>query len=784
MEQEEKRRVLPVIPLRGICVLPGMITNIDINRKTSLKALDFAVRNHTGVLLITQRQIETEENSLETLYSIGCVAKIVQVVNMPNQIVRVVVEGLSRAHMDSYHKQKDGSAAAEVSLISLQENAWSEEEAEARARVLKEMLARYLYLQPTVPKELAIAASNTLDFRTLLRAYAAYLPFYFQVRQAYLEISEEEVLYERIVSDLQNELNILQVKKELQENIKTQVDKHQKEYMLREQMQVIKKELGDDTGIPDAEAFLHTLETLPASETVKEKIKKEISRLKNVTGSSSESAMQRVYVETLLEMPWNRAGEDATNLDYAQEVLERNHYGLDKVKERIMEFLAVRMLAKESESTIICLVGPPGTGKTSIAKSVAEALNKEYVRICLGGVRDEAEIRGHRRTYIGAMPGRIANALKQAGVNNPLILLDEVDKMAKDYKGDPSSALLEVLDSQQNKAFRDHYIEIPLDLSTVCFLATANSLSDIPRPLLDRMEVIEVNSYTSNEKFHIAKEHLWKKQLMRNGLKSKQLTITDAAIRKLIRNYTREAGVRELERQIASLCRKTARAIVQSGEASVKVKEKNLEEILGKAKYREQETTKKSQVGMVHGLAWTSVGGDVLSVEVAVLPGKGKEHLTGQMGEVMKESAHIGFSYICSQSKKYNIPATFYKENDLHIHIPAGAVPKDGPSAGITMATAMLSAITGVPVRGDVAMTGEITLRGRVLPVGGLKEKILAAKAAGIRTILLPAENERNLDEMSAEVTDDMEIVYVETMDDVVARAFASPVRKGKKDEN
>lgn len=784
MEQDAKRMVLPVIPLRGICILPGMITNIDVNRKPSLKALDVAVRNHTNLFLVAQRQIETEENSLESLYEVGCVARIVQIINLPNQVVRVVVEGISRAHMDSLQQQNDGFWAAECSVILLQENNWSREEEEAKCRILKELLAGYLYLQPAVPKELAVTASNSADFHVLLRTFAAYLPFYFQMRQNYLEIGNEELLYDKIVEDLGNELNVLQVKKELQEKVKVQVDKHQKEYMLREQMQYIKKELGDDESIPDAEAFRNLLEALSAPEHVKEKIRKEIARLKNVTGSSSESAMQRVYVETLLEMPWNRASEDAEDLDYAQTVLERNHYGLEKVKERILEFLAVRTLAKESESTIICLVGPPGTGKTSIAKSVAEALNKEYVRICLGGIRDEAEIRGHRRTYIGAMPGRIANALKQAGVNNPLILLDEVDKIAKDYKGDPASALLEVLDSQQNKAFRDHYIEIPLDLSTVCFLATANNLSEIPRPLLDRMEVIEVNSYTANEKFHIAKQHLWKKQLFKNGLSSKQLTISDAAIRKMIQNYTREAGVRELERQIASLCRKTARAIVQRGETSIKIKDKNLEEFLGKEKYRTRSSDKKSEVGIVHGLAWTSVGGDVLSVEVALLPGKGKEHLTGQLGDVMKESAHIGFSYIRSKSADYNIALELYKENDIHIHIPEGAVPKDGPSAGITMATAMLSAITGMPVKGDLAMTGEITLRGRVLPVGGLKEKLLAAKTSGIRTVLLPAENERNIIELDAEVIDGLDIIYVETMDDVIEKAFDPIVKKGKTNEN
>ncbi len=780
MEQGEQRRVLPAIPLRGVSILPGMITNIDLNRQPSLKALEFAMRNHTNIFLVTQQKIETDDNNLATLYETGCIARVVQMFQLPNQIVRVVVEGMKRARLFSLEQQKDAFMMAEVMEFDLEEHGWSMEECEARSRVLKELLARYLYLQPNVPKELAVTASNTMDFKVLLRTFAAYLPFYFQQRQAYLDATDEELLYEMVVTDLQNELNVLQVKKELQENVKTQVDKHQKEYMLREQMQVIKKELGADDTIPDADEFTKQLENLAAPEPVKEKIKKEIARLKNVTGSSSETAMQRVYVETLLEMPWEKSSEEFTDLDEAEAILEREHYGLEKVKERILEFLAVRSLTKETESTIICLVGPPGTGKTSIAKSVAEALHKEYVRICLGGIRDEAEIRGHRRTYIGAMPGRIANALKQAGVKNPLILLDEVDKLAKDYKGDPASALLEVLDSQQNKAFRDHYIEIPLDLSAVCFIATANSLSEIPRPLLDRMEVIEVNSYTSNEKFHIAKEHLWKKQLVKNGLTTKQLTISDAAIRKMIQEYTREAGVRELERKIATLCRKTARAIVQNGETAVKVKDKNLELYLGKAKYRTNEAAKKAEVGLVHGLAWTSVGGDVLSIEVAILPGKGKVHLTGQLGDVMKESAQIGFSYIRSQSQKFGISPEFYKENDLHVHIPEGAVPKDGPSAGITMATAMLSAITAEAVRGDVAMTGEITLRGRVLPVGGLKEKLLAAKTSGIKTVLLSSENERNIAELDGEVIQELELVYVETMEDVIRHAFRSQLMKGK----
>lgn len=772
---------MPAIPLRGMTVLPGMVAHIDLNRKKSITALERATKGGNRLFLVTQRQIDTDEPGVEELYSMGCIVSVKQVVTLTNKIIRVLVQGESRGRLLSFDEEQEKYLLAEVEVHFLQIGSWERAEKEARARMLKELIQEYLLYQPNVPKIVPITATESMNVSELLQVCINHLPFSYQIRQEFLEAYEEEKLYEVLLEKLGEEVNILRIRQDLNGKLKQQVNKHQKDYMLREQMHMIKKELGEDDTVSDADSFAEGLEKLDADESVKEKILKEINRFKSVNGSSSESAVQRAYIETLLELPWNKFSKDNADIYRAEKIMNRDHYGLAQVKERILEFLAVRTLTYEGESPIICLVGPPGTGKTSIARSVAESLEKEYVRICLGGVRDEAEIRGHRRTYVGAMPGRIAVALKNAGVNNPLILLDEIDKLSNDYKGDPSSALLEVLDAKQNQAFRDHYVEIPLDLSNVLFLATANSVSDIPRPLLDRMEIIELNSYTVQEKFHIAKEHLWGRAIKNNGLTRKNISITPQGLTDLILLYTREAGVRELERKIGELCRKVAKLIVKGEKTTVRITEKNLEQYLGKPKYRPDVKNEKDEVGIVRGLAWTAVGGDTLQIEVNIMPGKGVVELTGRLGDVMKESAAAGISYIRSVAGDYKISADYFKKKDIHIHIPEGAVPKDGPSAGITMATAVLSAITEIPVYANLAMTGEITLRGRVLPIGGVKEKILAAKMAGITKVIVPKENERDVVRLEDEITEDMEVVYAETMEDVLKTAFIRGIEKGKK---
>lgn len=763
---------LPAIALRGTTILPDMIVHFDVSREKSIKAIEKAMVQDQRVFLITQRDPQTEEPSQENLYTVGTIGEIKQLVKNRKNMVQVLVEGKQRAELVRFDSE-DVYLEAEVALFEEEEISLDENVKEAMLRGIKELFVRYCNENTKMSKDLAGQILEIEEIEKVIDQIAVNLPMKYEDKQKILEAASLEDRYETLGMILSNEIEIMQIRIDLSNKVKERVDKNQREYILREQMKVIREELGDQDTVSEADRFKEQTDKLKASKEVKEKIYKEIQRFQNAAGVQAEAGVARSYIETLLSLPWDKASRDNKNLKKANKILEEDHYGLEKVKERIMEFLAVRTLTKKGESPILCLAGPPGTGKTSIARSVARALDKEYVRISLGGVRDEAEIRGHRRTYIGAMPGRIANGLIQAGVKNPLVLLDEIDKVSSDYKGDTSSALLEVLDAEQNKKFRDHYVEIPLDLSEVLFIATANDLQTIPRPLLDRMEIIEVSSYTENEKSHIAMEHLIPKQVKKHGLKKEQLCIEEAALHEIITGYTKEAGVRSLERRIGEICRKTARKILEEKEETVTVNKENLENFLGRARYTYQKKNETDEVGIVRGLAWTSVGGDTLQIEVNLMPGKGDFLLTGQLGDVMKESAQTGISYIRSVAEKYHIDADFFKEHDIHIHIPEGAVPKDGPSAGITMATAMLSAITEVPVKADVAMTGEITLRGRVLPIGGLKEKLLAAKSAGIEKVLIPFENQADVEEMEKEITEGLEIVPVKTMEEVLKQAFA-----------
>lgn len=763
---------MPAVALRGMVILPGMVAHFDVSRKKSIKAVEMAMMADQRVFLTAQKDVEVEDPQSDDVYRIGIIAEVKQVIKMQNNIVRILVEGRERAELSAFLENPD-YLHAEVIRFEEIEDDLPEEAKTAMVRSIQETFGRYITVNPRMGKELVRQMEEITDLEKLMDQLANSLPVHFGEKQKILEAISLTERYEVLMALLLKEIEITVLKNDFQAKVKERVDKNQKEYILREQLKVIREELGEGNTESDIDTFQENLKKLKADKEVKERIQKEIDRFKNIGSNSSESSVARGYIETLLDLPWNKASKDNKDLKNAEQILNEDHYGLEKVKERMLEFLAVRNLTSRGESPIICLVGPPGTGKTSIAKSVAKALDKKYVRISLGGVRDEAEIRGHRRTYVGAMPGRIANGLRSAGVKNPLMLLDEIDKMSSDYKGDTASALLEVLDAEQNKKFRDHYVEIPLDLSEVLFIATANSVQDIPGPLLDRMELIEVTSYTENEKLHIAKEHLLAKQMERNGVKEGQLTISDGAMTKIISGYTREAGVRNLERKLGEICRKTARILYEGEKQTVRVTEQNLEKYLGKVKYTFDKKNETDEIGIVRGLAWTSVGGDTLEIEVNIMPGKGEFQLTGQLGDVMKESAQAGISYIRSVSEEYGIPKKFFQENDIHIHIPEGAVPKDGPSAGITMATAMLSAITKTPVRADVAMTGEITLRGRVLPIGGLKEKTLAAKNAGIKTICVPKKNEKDVEEISPEIKKGLEIVFVEQMKDVLEVAFA-----------
>lgn len=769
---DNERKSLPMVALRGMTIMPEMVVHFDVSRERSIAAIQEAMVEEQKIFLAAQKSIETEDPGQEDVYDVGTVGTIKQLIKLPKHIVRVLVSGENRGILRRI-EQKDPYLRAEVEVIDESGLVIPDDpKNQAMERSLKDMFVEYASKNGKMSKEAVAQLADIKGLKKLVDEIAANIPLSYTDQQELLSETDFWKRYEKLAFRLVNEVQIMDIKDEIQRKVKERVDKHQREYILREQLKLIREELGEDSTVSDAEEFEAELKKLKAPKEVKEKLKKEISRFKSSLNSPSENAVIRTYIETLLEMPWDKASKDNEDIAYAKQVLDEDHYGLEQVKERILEFLAVRTLTKKGDSPILCLVGPPGTGKTSIAKSLARAMKKKYVRISLGGVRDEAEIRGHRKTYVGAMPGRIANGIRAAGVKNPVMLLDEIDKVSTDYKGDTFSALLEVLDSEQNSRFRDHYLEVPLDLSEVMFITTANTLQTIPRPLLDRMEVIEISSYTENEKLHIALEHLIPKQLERNGLSPEQLTFSRHAVWKMARNYTKEAGVRQLEREIGNVCRKAAKELLTTDRKKIAVTDRNIQKFLGKEKYSYQMVNPEPEVGIVRGLAWTSVGGDTLQIEVNVMPGSGEIMLTGQLGDVMKESARTGISYIRSVSRNYGIADDFFEKHDIHVHIPEGAVPKDGPSAGITMATAMLSAVTERKVRADLAMTGEVTLRGRVLPIGGLKEKLLAAKNAGMKTVLVPKENKADVEEISTEITKGLEILYVENMDEVLRKAL------------
>ena len=769
---EEQVIVMPTVALRGMTILPGMVQHFDVSRPKSIAAVEKAMLGDQKLFLVSQKRPEIPDPELSDLYQIGTVSVVKQLVKLPSKNVRVLVEGLEKAELLCFDTEEP-YLMGEISLMGEEEEDTEPLAGEAMLRILKDKLEEYGTVNQRVAKETLPALLLIGDLKEMLKQIPIQMPWDYTVCQAILECSSISAKYEAVLQTLMTEMEVYRIKKEFQEKVKADIDQNQKEYILREQMKIIRQELGEDNPLSDADEYQKKTESLKADKEVKEKLLKEIGRFRTMPAGSQEANVLRTYIETLLELPWKKTSKDNEDIRHAEKILNEDHYGLEKVKERILEYLAVRSLTKKGTSPIICLVGPPGTGKTSIARSVAKALNKKYVRISLGGVRDEAEIRGHRKTYVGAMPGRLVEGLRQAGVANPLMLLDEIDKVSSDYKGDTSSALLEVLDGEQNVKFRDHYVEVPVDLSQVLFIATANTTQTIPGPLLDRMELIEVNSYTENEKFHIAKDYLVGKQIERNGLTPQQIVFSDKCLEKIIHNYTREAGVRNLERRIGDVCRKAARKYLEKKQGPIRVNEGNLEKYLGKERVSFEDANEEDEVGIVRGLAWTSVGGDTLQIEVNVMPGKGNLLMTGQMGDVMKESAQIALTYVRSICPDYQVADDYFEKHDLHLHIPEGAVPKDGPSAGITMATAMFSAIIGKPVRADLAMTGEITLRGRVLPIGGLKEKLLAAKYAKIKEVLVPAKNRPDIEEMDKEILQGLNIQFVDNMKEVLDEALA-----------
>lgn len=791
MNRKETRSFMikkPLMALRDVVALPGVTAYIEVAKAETVSAMEAAMNDDQMVFTVAKKDAENSDVNMDNLFEVGTVAKVKQIARMPDKYVRVVLEGGKRAHLLALETVDAGYIMATVQVDEDEEDVWDNVQIlsnhgeptkqlkrVAMIRQIKQLFREYAERQCKMGQQLQDIVSESIDLDQIIYMITANLPIHYHLKQSIIEHDQIEDRFTELMIVLERELGILRLQGEITEMVKQQVEDNQKDYYLREQIKAIHKELGEDDAESEADKFERKLEKLKAPAKVKKKIKEEIGRYKRISSNNSESAVIRGYLETLLAMPWKKASQDNTDVEHAKEILDADHYGLEKVKERILEYLAVKKLNKEGTGTILCLVGPPGTGKTSIAKSVAKALGRKYVRICLGGVRDEAELRGHRRTYVGAMPGRVITAVKNAKVKNPLILFDEIDKMVSDGRGDPAAALLEILDPEQNKHFSDHYLELPFDLSKAFFICTANGTDTISRPLLDRMEVIELPGYTENEKFHIAKEHLWAKQLKQNGITRSQLTITDKALRTMILRYTREAGVRGLERKIASVCRKAAKAVAQADEGTktkLRISDRNIKEYLGKPVYKPNAANEKPEVGIVRGLAWTSVGGETLEIEVVALNGTGKLELTGKLGDVMKESARIALTYV-RFLVQHEVDEDYFEKHDIHIHVPEGATPKDGPSAGITMTTAIYSAVTGKPVRADIAMTGEVTLRGRVLPIGGLKEKLLAAKQAGIKEVLVPKENSRDVDEMETEILEGIILQYVHCVEDVLKEALA-----------